>query len=164
MLSSTRVEWLKCLASDTTFLGYNVEPLVAGQMTPFRMNYPSGTYVGGVGGNSVPYNASMLIALWSDQQALTGDRVREAKLFCGPPPLSKVDGKHLDPTFVSTEIEGLGHKFTNLGPFGPVSTIQYHAALDDSVDPNDPIYICDRMVAREQTFSQKRRLYPVSRG
>lgn len=162
LFNSLWLKWRDCLASDTECVGYQMNGMAYHSVIPYRYNSAVGTLVGQIAGNSCPYNASMLIAYHAALAIALPGRIREAKIFAGPPPLSKVNGKFIFDTGFRTNMDAFKAKF--LTGLVASSGRLWLKTLNHSNVPGTDIYLCDIGDSRWTTFSQRRRLYPVARG
>lgn len=148
------------LAADAEVIGYSVEGMWQGGVIPVHVNVPLGTWVGTVGGASAPPNVSMLVSFYASDQATSGSRVRVAKNFLGPPPLSKVTNQTLDAVFVGGPMAAVAALIS--GPFTGVSSgVRWDRMLSRVDASGVMIYIVTSWIVRGTVFTQRRRLLPI---
>jgi hypothetical protein len=147
------------LAVDCQVRGAQVTPMADDSMLPNRINYPNGTWVGTVAGESSPPQTSMLTAFYSSMQIAGPNRILVGKTNWGPPP---------EANCVSGVINAAGLVLMNqmgaaiiAGCTDETTGVKWYRALTKTDNAEDELDACDIHLPRDQAFTQKRRMLPL---
>lgn len=156
--------WQAAMSSEIEFVGWSVESVVAGGIIPYRENYPLATFPGLQNAPMYSQNVSMLGVGYSADQIATGDKLRTAKTFLGPPPEDQIDTQVLKAAYqvgaLQALVDSLFEPWT--GAFTGTNWARVFGTLSTPVPlAGDVQYPVSTWAVRQTVFTQARRLTPI---
>lgn len=153
--------WIKVMAGDCYFRGWELHPMVHGKFQSYRRIYDPATYEGIGGADSCPPNSSLLFSGYSgDQAAVVGKRTATSKMFIGPCPEAQQKAGVVSDAFIAGDLNDLRSQLQAGFP-GAVSALTWRLLMSRSKVAATSIFIVEQLTARQTEFTQRRRATPV---